>query len=106
MNPHPPMLLSVARHDARVSFTQSLRYVARLRSRASASTSAATEESGCDGGSEEGAADEGPSAAHAPPLLLHLRSGGHFGDGGRYRRLEALSQEYTFIMRSLGVDPT
>ena len=96
---HPPMLLSVARHDARVSFTQALRYVARLRDRGSAG---GEEESGCGGGDvdEEGADEERVEA----PLLLHMRSGGHFGDGGRYRRLEALSQEYAFVLRSLDVN--
>ena len=82
-----------------MSFTQALRYVARLRDRGSAR---GEEESGCGGGDvdEEGADEERVEA----PLLLHMRSGGHFGDGGRYRRLEALSQEYAFVLRSLDVN--
>ena len=77
---YPPMLLVVARRDARVCFTQAVRYVARLRHRSGAAP--------------------GPGA---PPQLLHVRTtGGHLADGGRYRRLEQASLELAFLLQSVG----
>ena len=76
---YPALLLHAAVNDPRVSFTQSLRYLARLRERA-------------------------PAATDGAPQLLHMRTvGGHHGDGGRFRRLEQLSVEYAFLCHALGV---
>jgi protease II len=75
---YPPMLCSVAEHDARVPFTQALRYAHRLRARS------------------------GATAASAP-FLLHVNPiGGHLGDGGRYRRFEHASVELAFVMHAVG----
>ena len=76
---YPALLICAAVNDPRVSFTQALRYLARLRERA-------------------------PAAADGAPQLLHMRTvGGHHGDGGRFRRLEQLSVEYAFLSHALGV---
>jgi oligopeptidase B len=80
---YPAMMLVAAENDARVPLTQSLDYLARLRERSQDAHSAA--------------------AAGAPPQMLHLReSGGHQGEGGRYRRFEQASVELAFLMRAAG----
>ena len=72
---YPAMLLTAAERDTRVDYSQSIRYLARLRHRSRAASGAA-------------------ELAEAPPQLLHVRAqGGHLADGGRYRRLEQCAAE-------------
>ncbi|KAL1519151.1 hypothetical protein AB1Y20_003411 [Prymnesium parvum] len=76
---YPPMLLSTAENDMRVPFTQALRYLARLRERS-------------------GSFDEHQTT----PKLLHTESsGGHQGEGGRFRRLEHASTELSFLLHAI-----
>lgn len=77
---YPALLVVAAENDARVPFTQSLEYVARVRE-----------------GSQR--VDDAP-----PAVLLMRASGGHFGDGGRYRRLEQASVELAFLIHSVSRD--
>ena len=75
---YPAMLLIASEHDPRVPCTHALRYLARLRHRALR------------------------AAEPAPPQLLQmLASGGHYGDGGRFRRLEQAALEMAFLMRAI-----
>ena len=80
----PALLLIAAAQDTRVPLAQSLKYVSRLRRRS------------LSGLSEEAVLDR-------PPALLHVReSGGHQGEGGRYRRFEQVSVELSFLMHAVG----
>ena len=72
---YPPVLLCATEHDSRVPYTQALRYAARMRDRAPESS-----------------------------VLLHLASsGGHAGEGGRFRRLEQAAMEHAFFALALGL---
>ena len=74
MQSYPPLLVIAAEQDVRVPYTQSLRYISRLRHR---------------------------NLAH-PATLFHMRrSGWHVGEGGRFRRLEQASIELAFLMCTL-----
>ena len=76
---YPPMLLTSAENDARVSFTQALRYVARLRHRS-----------------------QRVAGRGAPPQLLQVHeTGGHQGEGGRFRRLEHAAVELSFLLHAV-----
>ena len=84
---YPALLLVHGAHDARVPLSHSLKYASRVRARAAAA----------DG--------RDPAAPPPPPALVHVREyGGHFGDGGRYRRFEQASMELAFLMRAVGED--
>ena len=80
--PYPAMMLAVAENDVRVPFTHSLDYLSRLRELSPA------------------------TAAASPPQMLLLReTGGHLGEGGRYRRLEQASVEGAFLIHAVGQSP-
>ena len=80
------MLLIAAEADVRVPYTQSFEYLARLRER-------------CNADSAEEEEEEDVS----PPRMLHMReSGGHMGEGGRFRRLEQASLELAFLTYAVG----
>ena len=77
---YPNVLLIAAEHDARVPLTQTLRYAERLR--------------------ELSSTTEGE---HEQEVVVHVReSGGHLGEGGRYRRFEQASLEVAWLERAVG----
>ena len=96
---YPAMMLVAAEQDARVPFTQSLRYLARLRRR-SGQTSRGPSSSSKAATSEE--AEDSDHAVAPPQILLMRESGGHVADGGRYRRFEQASVELAFLMHAVG----
>lgn len=76
---YPPMLLSAVENDTRVPFTQALRYLARLRHRSRSVD----------------------SHAQPPQVLQFLSTGGHHGEGGRFRRLEHAATELSFLLHAV-----
>jgi hypothetical protein len=95
------MLLVAAERDARVEFTQSVRFLARLRRRAAAADAADDNDEPADhDAAARPAPRRGPDVPfHPPPQMLLLRGGGgHFGEGGRYRRLEQAAVETAFLL--------
>ena len=110
---YPAMMLVVAEQDSRVPYTQSLRYLARLRNRSSQTSSAPSSASsgrgsasnpsgGSKSATEEEAEGSDEMAAPPPQILLMRESGGHMADGGRYRRFEQASVELAFLMHAVG----
>lgn len=77
----------------RVPCTQSLRYVQRARRLAAAPQ-------GGDGGGGPGEGKPCGGGGGGPFLLRVASVGGHFGEGGRYRKLERLSTEAAFLIRT------
>jgi oligopeptidase B len=74
--PYPPILVTAAISDPRVTYWEPAKYVARLR---------ATKTDG-------------------NPLLLRVNMGaGHFGKSGRYDALHELAEQYAFVFACLGV---
>ena len=92
---YPAIMLAAAELDARVPLAQSLRYASRLRQRSAAGSSSSS------GHDEQATHDATPAPA---PVVLHVRaSGGHLGEGGRYRRFEQASLELGFLIHSVGL---